>query len=216
MTDEMSEVARRIEYWREVRGLSQAALSQKAGLAASGINDIIKNPDRSPRLATVEAIAEALNLTLAQLLAPPGNSESVNTDPPGIAILDQAQFSAGERALYLEVCGRERVDPAVANLAEIRGPSAVSLGFMPGNVALIVPSAATDGRVVVALDEAGTAPRHHLAYCAAPWIIGFRKTGEPYHEFQQRPGLRILGVAIPVRMGTFGRSSGKNNQSAGR
>ncbi|MEM9761558.1 MAG: helix-turn-helix domain-containing protein [Pseudomonadota bacterium] len=60
--DRQSPLARRIEDLRQRVGLSQSALSRQAGLSPSAVYDIVTNPERSPRLSTVVALAEALDV----------------------------------------------------------------------------------------------------------------------------------------------------------
>lgn len=58
----------RIAKLAEEKGWSHAQLSQRAGLAKGAVNDIVNNPDRRPRDATIERIADALGVSAAYLL----------------------------------------------------------------------------------------------------------------------------------------------------
>jgi len=61
-------VAIQIKALRESRGWSQEALAEAAGLSRDAISRIERG-DREPKLATLEDIASAVGLELAQLLA---------------------------------------------------------------------------------------------------------------------------------------------------
>lgn len=50
---------------RLAAGLTQAALAERAGLSERAVNDLERDPRRTPRLETVNLLAEALNLTPA-------------------------------------------------------------------------------------------------------------------------------------------------------
>ena len=45
---------------RLAAGLTQEALAERAGLSAKAVGDLERDPDRSPRLATVALLADAL------------------------------------------------------------------------------------------------------------------------------------------------------------
>ena len=45
---------------RLAAGLTQEALAERAGLSAKAVSDLERDPERSPRLATVTLLADAL------------------------------------------------------------------------------------------------------------------------------------------------------------
>ncbi len=51
--------------FRLAAGLTQAALAERAGLSERAVNDLERDPRRTPRLETVNLLAEALNLSPA-------------------------------------------------------------------------------------------------------------------------------------------------------
>jgi transcriptional regulator with XRE-family HTH domain len=65
LSDGFSRVVKR---HREARGLSRAALAEKAGLHQTYIG-LLERGDRSPNLDTAKAIAEALHIPLSKLIA---------------------------------------------------------------------------------------------------------------------------------------------------
>ncbi len=61
-----------LRQFRLAAGLTQAALAARAGLSERAINDLERDPRRTPRLETITLLAEALVLSSgdrAQLLA---------------------------------------------------------------------------------------------------------------------------------------------------
>jgi hypothetical protein len=77
--------------------------------------------------------------------------------------------------------------------------------------------------------QAGEPPQYSLRYCAPPWLIGFREFGAPFHEFNERPGLTILGAVrtrasiesaigrgVAARPGSAPRLRRKNAKSSGK
>jgi len=56
-----------IKAWREHLGLTQAELAEKSGLAQSAVARA-ERPDTKPRIATIKKLAEAMNLSVAQLV----------------------------------------------------------------------------------------------------------------------------------------------------
>lgn len=194
MERELSDLAKKIEYWREVRGLSQSQLSVKAGLTPSAVNDIVRAPDRSPRLATVEQLASALGITLWQLISPPGAAPQAAAANPrtGVAVIQPSGFTAGDHLLIAEYADALGFDPASASLAIALGFEGMGFGFVPGTPVIVIPAPDYTDEVVVAFDEESQSAS--FRYCAPPWLFGFRNFGAPFHEFYQRPGLSIIGV----------------------
>jgi hypothetical protein len=197
MHAEMSALAKSLEYWREIRGLSQGQLSTKAGLAASAVSDILRNPDRSPRLSTVEHLAAALDITLWQLLSPPGNAPS--RIPPtnqqaggGVAIVAPETLTKTDHLLITEYSAALKVDPDEVLIGITLGFDSIAFGFVPGTPVLIFPASDYGSEVVAVMD--GDYSQVSFRYCAPPWLFGFRSFGAPYHEFAGRAGLTVLGA----------------------
>lgn len=55
-------------YFLEHKNISMNELSRRAGISQTGVFDIINARARSPRLETLEKLAEALETTVADLL----------------------------------------------------------------------------------------------------------------------------------------------------
>ena len=58
-------IARKIRYYRQIRGLSQEMLSEKAGLGLKYINQI-ENKKQNLNVQTLEKIIKALDLTVEE------------------------------------------------------------------------------------------------------------------------------------------------------
>jgi len=192
----MSRLAKNIEYWLEQRGMSQAALSAKAGLASSAVNDILKTPDRSPRLATVEALAKALEISIWQLIE--GVEGPVEGDDPaelGITILEREDLSGAELALLGFALERFGIPPDGSTLAIVNGLDLRPFGFGRGDYLLILPSRQSTGELAaVELNKPGQPRLVTVRYCAPPWLIGISISGKPSHEFVEAPGVKVLGI----------------------
>lgn len=63
-----SNLTANLRYFLDHRDISMNELSRKAGLGQTGIFDILNGRTQSPRLATLEKIAEALGTTVTDLL----------------------------------------------------------------------------------------------------------------------------------------------------
>lgn len=73
----LEEIGDQIARWRRDRGLTQAQLESKAGLAHNALSRI-ENGQVSPRLTTIERIAAAMGLSFEELQfrePPPGENE---------------------------------------------------------------------------------------------------------------------------------------------
>lgn len=57
-----------LKHYLDVKRVSMNELSRRAGLSQTGVFDIINARARSPRLETLEKLAEALEITVADLL----------------------------------------------------------------------------------------------------------------------------------------------------
>ncbi|MBP7001692.1 helix-turn-helix transcriptional regulator [Amaricoccus sp.] len=194
-----SSLAMSLEYWLKLKGMSQAQLSAKAGLATSAVNDILRSPDRSPRLSTLEQLADALEISVWQLIAGAAEpSYAANTMPGGIRVIPWETFTDKEREFYLERAEATGV-PKEAVLGEVLNWDSVALGYMPGELVAIIPAREYMGEVVAVRysDHEFVGVR----YCASPWLIGFVDIGLIAHEFMEAPGLEILGAVRRIRFG---------------
>lgn len=59
-----------LRYLMAEKGLNAVTLAEKAGLNRNAIYDILKGKSGSPRLHTMHAIADALGVSVGQLLIP--------------------------------------------------------------------------------------------------------------------------------------------------
>ncbi|MFH1327316.1 MAG: helix-turn-helix transcriptional regulator [Candidatus Bathyarchaeota archaeon] len=71
----MSGICEKLKQLREALGLSQAVLAERAALTAAAICQF-ENGSRSPSLKTLQQLAKALGVSIADLL----ENESSNTD----------------------------------------------------------------------------------------------------------------------------------------
>ncbi|MFH1379557.1 MAG: helix-turn-helix transcriptional regulator [bacterium] len=58
----------KIKYWRKKRGLTQEELAKKAGLYYTMVCKIEQNFSKDPTIHTVNKIADALNISLDDLV----------------------------------------------------------------------------------------------------------------------------------------------------
>jgi transcriptional regulator with XRE-family HTH domain len=63
-------IAEAVREWRRVRGLSQRALAERAGVGYVIIARLELN-QTDPRLSTLERLAEALGVSVPELFTPP-------------------------------------------------------------------------------------------------------------------------------------------------
>lgn len=102
--DESEIFRRNLRAFRDERGLSAAELSRKAGLNPRAVTDIEDGRALSPKLATVFALARALNVDAGEMI---GLGPRVSLDQELAAFLsayseeDQARFLAVLRAVAL-------------------------------------------------------------------------------------------------------------------
>lgn len=73
---DMTTVADRLESLLEMKGWSQSELSERAGLARSHVNRIIKHPDRPTQTDTLAAIAHAAGVSLVWLSKGQGSPDA--------------------------------------------------------------------------------------------------------------------------------------------
>jgi transcriptional regulator with XRE-family HTH domain len=75
------ELVRYLQAHRKVAGLSQQALAVKAGMSIRQVM-YLEAGTKEPKLSTAQALADALGLTLAELLAPPKRTLAELLAPP--------------------------------------------------------------------------------------------------------------------------------------
>lgn len=100
---------------RVLRGLSQRQLAQLAGLPPSTVRDIEIGKVRSPRPATMAALAQALDVSAEYLLYPrSSNGETITLPVNEIAplLVEWAQLSPERRALALNLIRTLREEQA--------------------------------------------------------------------------------------------------------
>lgn len=196
----MSILAARIERFREASGLSQIALSQKAGLASSAVNDIVQNPDRSPRLLTVEALASALGISLAALLGIEEGAEKGGAEGGPRAFLREVSPSERTNLLHgldiREIAGG--ADPADLAFFRVTHAAARPFGHNPGDVLVVrrCKSRPPSGRKVVAEIRSEGAADLAVAYFAEPYLFRFAEDGRPTHDYADGERGRIVGIIV--------------------
>jgi transcriptional regulator with XRE-family HTH domain len=67
-----------LQHYLDVKRVSMNELSRRAGLSQTGVYDIINSRARSPRLETLEKLAEALDITVADLLMEHRRADAAN------------------------------------------------------------------------------------------------------------------------------------------
>ncbi len=200
MSEKLSVLAERIERFRRLAGLSQVALSQKAGLTSSAVNDIVQNPDRSPRLTTVKAIADALEIPITSIIG-----EDVRPDAPVAERPEQAN---------LTVTPVDFLDTVLANLEQIqnlvgteqpsrrlylvRTEAAAAFGFKRGDVLVVdtLVRAESGQTVVVEFTDGNGRLDSAVRYYAEPFLFGFGDDGAPLHEYADATRVRICGPVV--------------------
>jgi transcriptional regulator with XRE-family HTH domain len=72
LTDkERKSLADRLEQLRKAAGLNQQELADKAGLSMSVVSQIERGKKLDPRVSTIEALADALGVSVDELLGRP-------------------------------------------------------------------------------------------------------------------------------------------------
>ena len=78
----LANTGQRIRQARATHALSLTQLARLTGISASALS-LVETGQRDPRLTTLNRIATALRLPLADLLAPPSITTSTNPIPSG-------------------------------------------------------------------------------------------------------------------------------------
>jgi len=67
----MRDIGKRIKYFRQKLGLSQFELSQRSNVSQASIARIEANQQKNPKKETLEKLADALGISLSQLMEEP-------------------------------------------------------------------------------------------------------------------------------------------------
>ncbi len=67
----MRDIGKRIKYFRQKLGLSQFELSQRSNVSQASIARIEANQQKNPKKKTIEKLADALGISLSQLMEEP-------------------------------------------------------------------------------------------------------------------------------------------------
>jgi transcriptional regulator with XRE-family HTH domain len=78
-----------LKHYLDERRVSMNELSRRAGLSQTGVYDIINSRARSPRLETLEKLAEALDITVADLLMEHRRADAENEMLAAFSQLEQ-------------------------------------------------------------------------------------------------------------------------------
>lgn len=194
----MSPLAAQIEEFRERKGWSQVELSRRAGLAPSAVNDIVQNPERSPRLSTVQALAAALGAPLPRLLGLDPAEAMRSDDCEGLREIDAAEAEKMFPGIDLErLSGGGR--PAGFALFRVVRAGLCAFGYAPGDLLVVRATGAGDsGQKVVARIAAAGREGLAVAYYAEPYLFRFRPDGQPAHGYAGERGGRIVGPIVAV------------------
>jgi transcriptional regulator with XRE-family HTH domain len=113
-------IGKRVRLLREEHGLSQEELAERAGLSRQSIVDLERNDSYSPRLSTLEKIADALNIDIGRVIG----VDPVPPNPLLEEILTVAAAMPPERQRLLVDVARAVLFPAAMNRAGRRGAMA--------------------------------------------------------------------------------------------
>lgn len=203
MSGKLSELAERIEAARQARGMSRVGLARAAGLGDSAVSDIVGNPGRSPRLASVLAIAQALGVPLDTLVPVDGVGGAGGAGGSG-AVPEAGAPDLRECAASGPAAGQEMPD---ARCFVAGTTAAAAFCIAPGDLVTVAGgTAAQNGELVVTEADAGAGPgvgpggaaRFAVRYFAEPMLFGFTAAGRPVHGFAAAPGTRIVGPVVGV------------------
>ena len=155
--------------YRLAEGLTQTALAERAGLSERAVNDLERDPRRTPRLESVRLLADALRLSpeeRARLLAaarpqtaqqreqPPAASLAAPLAPsrraPGSQLPVSANRFVGRAREVAAICASLR-DPDV-RLLTLTGPGGIGKTRLAFQVATTLETAFANGVVFVPLE----------------------------------------------------------------
>ena len=82
MDSQLRDVGEQVRLWRNHKGLTQSSLERAAGLAHNAVSRIERGEVQSPRIETLERLAEVMGISLDQLYLqePPQNGASGSSD----------------------------------------------------------------------------------------------------------------------------------------
>ena len=125
----MSNIGLTIRTMRMSRGLSQAQLADLAGLSRSAIGNY-ENGAREPDLDTIEALADAFNVSIADL-----TDNSVTTDPDNNELwtLREQMRRDPDRPRLYKVAANARIEDVRAADALLNALKATNPDFYDGD-----------------------------------------------------------------------------------
>ena len=136
--------------------LKSGAIEHKGRSRDSAVNDILRNPERSPRLSTVEQLANALDITLWQLLSPPGNAvDSADRERTATAAraCRPGEFHGRRPHPDRRVCGRPRIRSRDGVIGITLGFGTIGFGFVPGAPVVIIKGDDYANEIVAVYDD---------------------------------------------------------------
>lgn len=171
----------------QTRGWSQRQLAQRAGIAAASLNDLMNDPDRTPRPTTVAKLEAVLGP------APGGGGGG---SAFGLAILspDELPQTLGGKG-FVDMARAARDVPERWTVARYTAPGGL-LPF-PGNAGAFVLidrlDALDSGDLVAVRSPLGDG----LRYLVDPYLIG-PAGDDTGHEIRGAAGVNILGKVAAI------------------
>lgn len=144
------DIGSRVRYWRKRRGMTQVALAGLADLSQAYVSEIEAGIKPVERRKTLVALAEALQVTVADLLNQPGDP----TDPLKAGVSERVpevrlaliEIEDGERRQ--PVASRDELDALLDHLTELR--SRADFAGEYAQLPQVLPDAAAYGGVPLA------------------------------------------------------------------
>jgi transcriptional regulator with XRE-family HTH domain len=146
----MGTIGEVIKALREARGWNQTELAQRAGLPASHINQIERGKKKNPTQHTLEALAGAFDMSVAQFMA----SIGVSKEQPPTQFDDVISTAQARQLLQLwaQVSDADRIGflAQLRALAELRRQIEEAENSQPGEVEPIeyLAGGQTNGQVI--------------------------------------------------------------------
>jgi predicted ATPase/DNA-binding XRE family transcriptional regulator len=170
-----------LRHFRLAVGMTQGTLAAHAGLSERAVNDLERDPRRTPRLETITLLAEALGLSLAdraRLLAaarpetapPVPMPRATKQSPFGARLPDALNPFVGREQEVAAI--RVRLQEPDARLLTLTGPGGIGKTRLALRVAAELESAFADGVSFVALESLADAALVLPAITAALGIPG--------------------------------------------